>query len=160
MLTNGSSGYTANMSSTLWDELGRIIGERGMCPPAREAHALTVFGQLEYLPMVIEQLTQHMVAQMEAVGEPWCGYVSYDRPVDVEQITLPVLLEKLKAFSQDGKIEDLLEALAQVTHLATREFLRRGQLPVMYPVGRVPSTPVSEGPYPIVGTFVVFSARH
>src|ERR1039457_2593296 len=82
------------MSSTLWDELGKVIGERGMCPPAREAHFLTVFGQLEYLPAVIEQLTQYMAAQMEAVGEPWCGYVSYDRPVDVEQITLPVLMEK------------------------------------------------------------------
>src|ERR1035441_6570460 len=94
------------MSSTLWDELGKVIGERGMCPPAREAHFLTVFGQLEYLPAVIEQLTQYMAAQAET-GEPWCGYVSYDRPVDVEQIALPILLDRLKAFSQDGKIEDL-----------------------------------------------------
>ena len=147
------------MSSSLWDELGKVIGERGMCPPAREAHFLTVFGQLEYLPAVIEQLTQYMAAQAET-GEPWCGYVSYDRPVDVEQIALPILLDRLKAFSQDGKIEDLLAVMAQVTHLATREFLRRGQLPVMYPVGRVPSTPVLNGPYPIVGSFVEFSDRH
>jgi hypothetical protein len=145
-------------AKTLWGELGKVIGARGTCPPAREAHFLTVMSQMDYLPVVLQQLAEHISEESDS-REEWCGYVCYNRQVDVDQVILPGLLEYLGRFSQNGALGDLFSALALVTNLITRELLRRGKLPVMYPVGLVPSTPVSDITDPVVDSFSKFDGR-
>ena len=139
----------------MWEEIGKAVGARGECPPAREAHHLTVLTQEDYLTLVMEVVGEYINTVSAVLGEPWAGYVSYDRHVDVESVTLPGLLEHLREFATKGDMKDLLAAHSLVLNLLTRELLRQGKLPVMYPVGKVPSTPVTDE-FPLIGSFSEF----
>jgi len=55
---------------------------------------------------------------------------------------LPQFADSLRRFAADGGVQDCLEGVSALMFLLLREMLRKGLLPVLFPVASLPATPV------------------
>ena len=93
----------------------------------------------DYLEMLLPQLEMVMRESADSSHQSWKGLVGHDRRTDITGVP-PQLADCLRRFAADGGIQDCLEGVSALMLLMLREMLRRGLLPVLFPVGNLPTT--------------------
>ena len=124
--------------TTIWDLLQELACRDGAPVPV-VVEGVQILDLADYLDMLLPQLDLVMKETAEFSHESWKGLVGHSRGIDVAGV-LPQLADCLRRFAADGGIQDCLEGVSALMLLMLREMLRRGLLPVLFPVGNLPTT--------------------
>ena len=124
--------------NTVWDVL-QDLACRGDALEPVAIEGVQIFNLAEYLDMLLPQLDAVMRETAGGNHQSWKGSVGHSRQADVAG-ALPQLAACLRRFAAEGQVRDGLNAASTVMLLLLREMLRRGLLPVLYPLGKLPVT--------------------
>ena len=123
----------------IWDLLQEMAC-RGDAPEPVTVEGVQILDLADYLDILLPQLDLVMKETAEDSHQSWKGLVGHSRRTDVAGV-LPRLADSLRRFAADGGVQDCLEGVSALMFLLLREMLRRGLLPVLFPVASLPTTP-------------------
>jgi hypothetical protein len=128
--------------TTIWDLLQEMACRDGATAPV-VVEGVQILDLADYLEMLLPQLEMVMRESADSSHQSWKGLVGHGRQTDVAGV-LPKLADSLRRFAADGGLQDCLEGVSALMFLLLREMLRRGKLPVLFPVASLPARRIAD----------------
>ena len=127
----------------IFDRLAEIIQTNGQRPVGRvpvQAQALPVEHYTDQIFAGFEEFLPNFTSQ---TGEVWKDFLGFTTREDIEQVTLPAVVNLLTRFAADSQsMITLFAAVSELLLFTIREHIRRGQLPVLFPTSELPTVSV------------------